>query len=178
MGFLAVLFLTLLSVSCSDKTGTEPAEIPAITQHQIAPGISLNQLKTVYPQATPDSHGQVRIKDTIAGLDGEWTFSFSGSVLSWATFDALYTDINENTFYLCRNATMEIIDSNTAEIGTPPRIEKGIQVFKDPSLQPHWGYSVIRAEWKDAGISKIIQFVFQGGKGERFSFRVSIELRS
>ena len=177
MGFLAVLFLTLISASCTDESGSGSPAPGAISKGQILPGININQLKSIYPQVSVDSLGQVQIEDQIAGLDGEWTYTFSDGILSWATFDALYSDINENTFYFCRNATLAIIEEYTDKLGVEPRMEKGIQVYKDPSVQPHWGYPVIKADWEEESISRSVHFVFQGGKGERFSFRVSIELR-
>lgn len=107
------------------------------------------------------------------GLNGSWHFSFVESKLSGMSFSAHFQEqdeVNEKNFNKCLAATRKMISTYTELYGKPTELEEGTLAFKDPSSQRHWGYEVLKAEWKN---NIEVRFTFQGGKGQYY-FSVTV----
>jgi hypothetical protein len=107
------------------------------------------------------------------GLNGSWHFSFVESKLSGMSFSAHFQEqdeVNEKNFNKCLAATRKMISTYTELYGKPTELEEDTLAFKDPSSQRHWGYEVLKAEWKN---NIEVRFTFQGGKGQYY-FSVTV----
>ena len=173
---LAVLLLGVVTlIGCKRDNDGTAQNIEEITFSEIEPGISLESFKTVYPATKSNGDENVSVSGMYYGIEGEWLYSFSGQTLQWFVFTAYVDDIREEQFYRCKDATEKIISDYTEVFGEKPKLETGVQTFRDPLVQKHLGYTVLRATWTTASENVDVEFSFLGGERETYRFFVTVE---
>ena len=173
---LSIIFLILSG--CSDNKDEINNQQIIISKSDIKPGLALDNFKNIYPDAKPDNAtGQWITNIEEEGISGNWIYTFTNEELSWFIFNGYIDEISEEVFYSCKNATEKLITKYTTQYGKPNKIEKGIQIFKDPLKENHWGYPVLGADWIKENYSIHISFSFIGGNKEPYRFLVTIEYK-
>ena len=140
-------------------------------------GMDLKDLRAVYPDIKPDSAVADRFQRETQefGLNGTWTYSFTGNKLRWFIFNAYQGMVNKPNFNSCLVATEDMIESYRQILGQPVRVRTGIHDFNDPALKPHNGYLVEQVSWNSPlGLVKV-DFSFLG-ENKYYQFLVSVQV--
>lgn len=140
-------------------------------------GMDLEAFRTILPQVSiPSPDGQGAVRADVHGLDGSFTYTFEGGKLKWVLFDKYIDELTLPNFDRCLAATDAIIADYTRQYGPPLSLKTGTRTFKDPRVEHHWGYEVMEAVWKAAGMKFQVDFDFMGGKGE-YHLLVKVEFQ-
>ncbi len=149
----------------------------SMAQEKASIGMSLAQVKHIYPNAQVDSNENgitLSRPDTCYQLDGTWGYRFKEDKLMWIFFHRSFKEINGTNFQKCLSSTRQLIKDFTHFYGKADTALPGDTTFIDPVKHRHWGYNVLEARWKNFNGMKIkIQFDFLGGKGD-YAFLVII----
>jgi hypothetical protein len=170
--FIGGLILLATFTTCSQNSKTKDME-----NEQVYTGMSLDNFREIYPELKAKTYNNTvsfTKLETIAELEGKWTYHFIDSKLKWFKFNKYIDEINQENFDKCLNATRQIIKNYENEFGEPLKYEEGKTKFIDPYTKMHWGYDVLKAEWQTDSTKTKVEFRFKGSKGE-YSFIVKID---
>lgn len=165
-----------LLASCANNS-RELSSRPANSPLKAWVGMSVDELKALYPDLTPiaDSKERFTRQSEEFGLSGTWQYSFTNHKLHWFIFNASQTTIDKPNFNACLAATSSIIDNYKEILGQPQSYRVGIPSFNDPAIKPHNGYEVEQAVWEsNAGRIKV-DFSFLG-ENRAYEFLVSLQV--
>lgn len=123
---------------------------------------------------TEISSSIVEVDEHGSDLPGKWTFNFSEDKLTWFVFNASSNEITNDNFQQYLRMTQGLIDKYAQALGTPGRVTRGIQDFRDPANQKHQGYQVLHASWDNSGGRVVVNYSFIG-EGNNYSFLVSLQ---
>jgi hypothetical protein len=137
-------------------------------------GMTRIELLNLYPGAKETTASTIELHDAAYDVPGVWTFSFRDEKLSWFVFNGYNTEINPDSFTQSLKTARTLIDTYTAILGLPGQLSKGIEVFKDPTVQRHQGYKVISAQWDTPKGKIVVDFSFLG-EGNDYSFLVTLQ---
>ena len=132
-------------------------------------GMDMYLFKMVYPKVIPlnaPNTGQWARTDSLYGLPGKWSYTFTDGKLEWCLWDIYIDSLNQTNFNKCLAATKALIKKYTKDYGKPLEYKIVDTTYRDPYKDHHWGYDVIYAKWKTDKIKFKIEFTFMGGKGE------------
>ena len=125
--------------------------------------------KMAYPKVIPanaSTTGQWARADSLYGLPGSWSYTFTDGKLEWCLWDIYIDSLTNNNFRKCLAATKALIKKYTADYGKPLEYNVTDTTFRDPYVERHCGYDVMNAKWMTDKIKFKIDFDFMGGKGE------------
>ena len=123
---------------------------------------------------TEISSSIVEVAEHGPDFPGKWTFNFNEDKLTWFVFNASSNEISNDKFQQYLVMTQGLIDKYAQALGTPGRVTRGIQEFRDPASQKHQGYQVLHASWDHSGGRVVVNYSFIG-EGNNYSFLVSLQ---
>lgn len=163
--------MILLAASLTTACSGDSADVPETDIHI---GMSVANFRKIHPEAEIRSSGQFRKRETVKGLDGNWTFSFLDKELSWFVFNAYEEKVNPENFQAIYESAQALIGRYTEVYGSPAGTAEGITHFADPAKALHEGYEVISAEWRMGSEYLAVRFNFIGDRS-KYAFLVTVE---
>jgi len=176
MGIGLLLVIALALASC---TGTQK-DAPSMAANSPLKswiGMSFDELQKVYPDIKPEGSISDRYQRHAKefGLDGTWTYSFTGNKLKWFIFNAYENTVSKSNFNSYLSATEDMIQNYQLILGTPVRVRSGIHDFNDPTIKPHNGYLVQQVSWNSQLGNVKVDFSFLG-ENKYYQFLVSVQV--
>lgn len=157
----ATLLILSSCFSFAGKKKTAPkAKLDA---SDIRVGMSHAGFSTIFPAYDIPRNGQWNRSGQVAGLKGEWTYSFYQGRLSWFLFSSSENKVNDTSFQRFLKATRAAIKDYTERYGKPRQEVAGVLQFRDPH-QGYPGYPVLKAEWRPGSESLLLDFSVLGRK--------------
>lgn len=168
--------MALTVASCAGSQDEAPI-VAANSPLKTWVGMNLSELQKVYPdiQADPSISDRYQRHAQEFGLDGVWTYSFTGNKLKWFIFNAYQNTVNKANFNSYLSATEDMIKNYQLILGTPVRVRTGIHDFNDPSIKPHNGYLVQQDSWNSPLGNVKVDFSFLG-ENKYYQFLVSVQV--
>lgn len=154
---------------------SSPAARSSIEKGIVYIGMTESSLRQTFParDITQVGPGLVDVVDR-SDIPGKWTLNFKDGKLSWFVFNSEIRKIGSDEFKKSLDMTRKLIGKYSDALGTPGRLVRGIEDFRDPSVQKHQGYQVLNAVWNTPEGRIIVNFSFIG-EDNNYSFLVSLQ---